>query len=145
MMPLSQHDITCRVGSEHFFFLEWFDADLAVKDDVRRTFVFWFVLFFSQLKAGASVAAGCSCRLGDISKPPPASKCYFIVFSHAASLKPRDPNWQVRVHATARVWRGQKKLLMVVFQGKHSWSKSSRCKWNRRKERQRKSTLRGEE
>lgn len=51
-----------------------------------------FCFVFSQLKAGASVAAGCSCRLGDISKPSPASKCDFIVFSHAASLKPRDPN-----------------------------------------------------
>lgn len=144
MMPLNQHDITCRVGSEHSFFFGmiwcWFSCE-RWREDLCVLICFGF----SQLKAGASVAAGCSCRLGDISKPPPASKCYFIVFSHAASLKQRDPNWQVRVHATARVWRRQKKLLMVVFQGKHSWNKSSRCKWNRRRERQRKSTLCGEE
>lgn len=133
---LSQRGITHTVGSEHsffsfFFFFSWcwFRCERWREKDLCVLICFGF----SQLRAGASVAAGCSCRLGDISKPPPASKCYFIVCSHAASPKPRDPNWQVRVHATARVWRRQKKLLMVVFQGKHSRNKSSRCKWNRGK------------
>lgn len=48
------------------------------------------------------MTADCSWRRGDISKPQPASKCYFIVFSHGASLKPRDPNWHVQVHLDAK-------------------------------------------
>lgn len=48
------------------------------------------------------MTADCSRRRGDISKPQPASKCYFIVFSQDASLKPRDPNWHVHVHLDAK-------------------------------------------